>query len=251
MCLLIVLRGLHQDHPILVASNRDERLDRRSSPPGLWVGRHRRLLSPRDHRAGGSWIAVSDAGSFAGITNIAGAPPPADAPSRGHLVHLALDQRDLQAGIEAVKVAAGGAAYGGFQLVLADAGRMVVVRHVAGRIEVVEHRDTLLVISNEHRPGELSLTGLPAVVRPLATAAQQLEALRPLLLDAGGDGRHAVLKRRDGYGTVSSSLIAVPASDPRRLLWRYAPGPPDQVAYRDYSNLGRRLVGEEGLPPQR
>ena len=55
---------------------------------------------------------------------------------------------------------------------------------------------------------------------------------------------HRILKKGDSsYGTVSSALIAVPGEDLRRLIWRYAPGPPDETEYRSYGNLGKRLMG--------
>jgi len=41
---------------------------------------------------------------------------------------------------------------------------------------------------------------------------------------------------------VSSSLIAIPRGDLRELVWRYAAGAPDEVPYRNYGNLARRLV---------
>src|SRR5688572_23652124 len=91
MCLLIVLRGLDRSHPVAVAANRDERRDRRAAPPGLFVGARRTMLSPRDREAGGTWLAVSAAGTFAGITNVAGAPAVPGAPTRGDLPHIALD----------------------------------------------------------------------------------------------------------------------------------------------------------------
>jgi len=59
-------------------------------------------------------------------------------------------------------------------------------------------------------------------------------------------------QRGDGYGTVSSSLIAVPAQDPLALVWRYAAGPPDVTDYKNYGNLGRRLLADDGpLPSDR
>ena len=58
MCILILLRGLHREHPIVVGGNRDERTDRKAAPPGLWVGEHHRVLSPRDRVAGGTWLAI-------------------------------------------------------------------------------------------------------------------------------------------------------------------------------------------------
>lgn len=242
MCLLILLRGLHETHPIVVASNRDEHFDRKAAPPGLWVGERRRVLSPRDRRAGGTWLGVNDRGLFAGLTNIAQAPPVPEAPSRGHLPHLALDQDDLAAATAAVSAAAAATPHAGFQLVLCDGTQTRVLRHQAGRMEVIEWPDPVLVVSNEHAPGMLELPLLDRALGPFGSPASRLEVLKPQLLDRGGERRHRILKKGGEHGTVSSSLIAVPADDPRGLIWLYAAGPPDETQYRNYGNLGRRLV---------
>lgn len=244
MCSLIVLRGFHADHPLVIAANRDERTDRPAAPPGLWIGTRRRVLSPRDRLAGGTWIAVDDRGRFAGITNLRGVPAPDGAPSRGHLPHLALDQPDLDAALAAVCARVAAQPHAGFQLVLADAARVVVLRHDGGHLERVEWMDRVLTISNEHGPGQLRLRRLPTALRTGLDLDQRLDALADVLRDPGDDAHHAVLKRGSGYGTRSSSLIAVPAADPAALRWRYAPGPPDSTAYRNYGNLGRRLLSD-------
>lgn len=251
MCLLIVLRGRFETHPIVVAGNRDERRDRRASPPGLWVGHRRRVISPRDRTAGGTWLAVNDRGLFAGLTNVAGAPPPAGAATRGELPHLALDEDDLERAAAAVAAAVAARTYGGFQLVLCDGRRTLVLRHERGTLQRLPWDDPLLVVSNEHAPGELALPLLSAALAGLRGADPVeglLDRLAPLLLDRGAEGRHAVLKTGAVYGTVSSSLLAVHATDPAALVWRYAAGPPDGTPYRNYGNLGRRLVdaGELG-----
>src|SRR5687767_5402453 len=95
MCSLLVLLGADPEFPILVGANRDELRTRLASPPGLFVGARRRMLSPRDRRAGGTWMAVNDALWFAGLTNVVGGNRFANAASRGHLPHLALDQERL------------------------------------------------------------------------------------------------------------------------------------------------------------
>ena len=252
MCLLIVLRGRFPSHPILVAGNRDERTERRSSPPGLWVGHRHRVISPRDRLAGGTWLGVNDRGMFAGITNVAGEAPRPGTSSRGELPHVALDEDDLDAGAAAVAAAVAGRDFLGFQLALCDGERTLVLRHAAGALTRIEWPDPVLALSNLHAPGKLSLLGLAAALLPAQNAVDQLERLRPLLLDRGGDGRHPVLKRGPGYGTVSSSLIAVPAGDGSDLVWRYTAGPPDVAEYRNYGNLGRRLAPDrEPLPSDR
>lgn len=249
MCLLVVLRGFHADHPIVVAANRDERRDRRAAPPGLWVGERRRLLSPRDRQAGGTWLAIDDRGRFAGITNLAGVPPVPDAPSRGHLPHLALDQGDLDAGVQAVVAKVREHAHAGFQLVLCDGKRTLVVRHARGVVQTIEWLEPVLVVSNEHEPGQLLLRAQAAASAPALALPARLDALATLLRDRGGDGHHPACKHGDVYGTVSSSLLAVPAGDPGELVWRFAAGPPDVTEYRNYGNLGRRLLPECEPPP--
>ena len=87
-------------------------------------------------------------------------------------------------------------------------------------------------------------SGLTAVLEPGLEVEQRLQALQPILRDQGEQSGHRVLKTGGDYGTVSSSLIAVPAAGPRSLIWRYAPGPPHETEYRNYGNLGRRLAGE-------
>ncbi len=252
MCLLIVLRGRFASHPVLVAGNRDERRDRKSAPPGLWVGHRHRAISPRDRRGGGTWLAVGDQGLFAGLTNRAGVPVPAGATTRGALPHLAIDAGDLDAAVAEIGRAVAAGPYGGFQLVLCDGRRTVVLRHAGdGVLERIDWPDELLVVSNEHAPGELRLPDLDRSLAPRPTPDEQLLALQPLLLERGDGGRHAVLKLGADYGTVSSSLIAVPHRDPTQLLWRFAAGSPDHEPYRNYGNLGRRLADESALPSDR
>ncbi len=242
MCLLLVLRGRFASHPVLVAGNRDERTDRKFSPPGLWVGQRNRALSPKDREKGGTWLCVGQTGLFAGITNWSSLPNPGGAATRGELPHLAVDAGSIDEAIEAVAEAVASRTYGGFQLVLADARRTVVLRHCDESLQVVEWEHEALLVTNEHAPGELDLPGLTTALAARPTPQAQLDAMAPLLLLRGGNGAHAVLKRGEGYGTVSASLIAASASDPRQLVWRFSAGPPDVTEFKNYGNLGSRLV---------
>lgn len=242
MCSLIVLRGLTSEHPLFVAANRDERLDRKASPPGVFYGERRRVLSPRDRVAGGTWLAVNDLGRIAGITNVIGEPEVEGAPSRGHLPHLALDHDELEEGVQAVLDRVAAAAHAAFQLVVADARRCFVIRHVRGEASCVEWQEPTLALTNEHAAGDWSPRGLDAARPSTLGVDARLDALADCVRDRGGDGDHAVCKHGDDYGTVSSSLIAVPREDVAALTWRYAPGPPDVTSYRSYGNLAARLL---------
>jgi hypothetical protein len=242
MCLLITLTGVDPEFPILVAGNRDELRARKSAPPGLFVGARHRILSPRDRVAGGTWIGVNEAGLFAGLTNLAGVPRREGTTSRGSLPHLALDQDGIDAAVEAVRESVSARRFDGFQLLLSDGRGARVLAQAGGVIDERRFDGGAVVISNEHRVGQLVLPGLEAAAAPGLGVEERLERLRSLLLDTGERSGHRILKRGGEYGTVSSSLIAVHRGDPDGLIWRFAPGPPDETGYRSYGNLSRRLI---------
>lgn len=241
MCSLIVLRGLSAAHPLFIAANRDEEIGRKASPPGVWQGERRRVLSPRDRVAGGTWLGVNDLGRFAGLTNVLGEAPVAAAPSRGHLPHLALDHDDFDAGVEAVMSLVTSKRHSGFQLVVADGDRIVVIRNAAGKATCDEWAAPVLSVTNEHAPGEWSPRNLEPALAPEMDLNARFDALATTVKDRGGEGFHTVCKYGETYGTVSSSLIGVPAGNVAELAWLYAPGPPDTVSFRNYSNLASHL----------
>jgi len=242
MCSLIVLRGLSAAHPLIVAANRDEQIGRKAAPPGSFHGDVRRVLSPRDRVAGGTWLGVNDLGRFAGLTNVFGEPVVDGAPSRGHLPHLALDHDDFDKGIDAVMELVTKTPHSGFQLVVADAGRTVVIRNAGQKVTCDEWSDPVICITNEHAAGEWTPRFLQPALAPELGLEQRFDALQTIVKDRGGDGHHTVCKHGDTYATVSSSLIALAKDDVAAMQWLYAPGPPDTVAYRNYSNLAQRLV---------
>ena len=68
VCLLVVALGLRPDLPLVVGANRDERLDREATPMDV-LAASPLVLGGRDRLAGGTWLAVNDAGVVAAITN--------------------------------------------------------------------------------------------------------------------------------------------------------------------------------------
>src|SRR5580693_4038901 len=57
------------DAPLIMAANRDERLDRPAVPMTVLRAERPRILGGRDELAGGTWLAVNEHGVIAGLTN--------------------------------------------------------------------------------------------------------------------------------------------------------------------------------------
>src|SRR5262245_38531884 len=116
MCTLVVAAQVVPDRPLVVVANRDEQLDRASSPPHRW---REGFFAPRDDVAGGTWLGVNDHGVFVGITNRFLGPRDASRATRGELVVRALgldSAREIHDAMRTVDPAR----YNGFHLVYAD-----------------------------------------------------------------------------------------------------------------------------------
>jgi uncharacterized protein with NRDE domain len=89
MCTLVARFDPAAAVPLVVAANRDERLDRPAGPPKIWPA-PLPFLAPVDLQAGGSWLGLNAGGVFVGITNRFGVPRDETRGSRGQLVLDAL-----------------------------------------------------------------------------------------------------------------------------------------------------------------
>jgi uncharacterized protein with NRDE domain len=89
---MCVLAMLLEPGRLLVAANRDERVDRPSAPPAeVEPG----VVAGRDLLAGGTWLGVNSHGLFVALTNRKIPASTPDAPSRGLLAREALRCRRL------------------------------------------------------------------------------------------------------------------------------------------------------------
>jgi uncharacterized protein with NRDE domain len=117
MCLIAFGHRAVPGMELLVAANRDEFIERPTSPAHFWEG-HPNILAGRDLRAGGTWMGVSRTGRFAAITNFRNPRDRrTDAPSRGALVgDFLLGSESPQAYLAGIAGRAG--AYNGFSLLV-------------------------------------------------------------------------------------------------------------------------------------
>lgn len=86
MCLIALAYRVHPDFELVLAANRDEYHARPTAPAGPWQDAPE-VFGGRDLSQGGSWLALSQPGRLACVTNVRRmvAPDP-EAPSRGVLV---------------------------------------------------------------------------------------------------------------------------------------------------------------------
>jgi uncharacterized protein with NRDE domain len=136
MCLIVLAHDAHPRHRLIVAANRDEFYDRPTAPAAWWSDAPG-ILAGRDLREGGTWMGVTRTGRFAAITNYREMTPPRAAPSRGALVADFL-RGGLPARAYSDDVAARGAAYNGFNLLVGDPGGLFYVSNRAEGVKRLE-----------------------------------------------------------------------------------------------------------------
>ncbi|WP_128478255.1 NRDE family protein [Halorussus pelagicus] len=227
MCTLILAWQVFDDAPVAAAANRDEALGRPSRPPGV-LNETPRVVAPRDEEAGGTWIGYNDAGLFVAITNrrtdIEGER------SRGLLVRDALTYESASDAGSFVRTELADRQYAGFNLVLADAEEAGLLEW-DGVLRTTHFDPGVHVVVNEgHDDDEddaRKTKGIREAVRPdpETTAEAWFHHATTVLsnhdLDACVHG--------DGYGTRSSSLVAIDADGDGRY-W-FADGKPCVTDY--------------------
>ncbi len=120
MCLVVVLHRVRPDLPLVVAANRDERLDRPAVGMGVLRGAAPRILGGRDLLAGGTWLAVNEHGVVASLTNLPRAARDPARRSRGELPLRLAAYPDARSAVEALVAETDPAAYNPAWLLVAD-----------------------------------------------------------------------------------------------------------------------------------
>lgn len=149
MCTLIVLNEVVPDHPLVVAANRDERYDRKSSPPDKHLVNSRHILAPTDEEKGGTWMGVAQDGWFVGITNQDDGHHDEGKASRGGIV-LAVLHAGSHTAAARVLASLDPERFNPFNLVWGKPGAMFLTRILPGQnIEMEPLPQGIHVISND------------------------------------------------------------------------------------------------------
>ncbi|WP_137290163.1 NRDE family protein [Natronorubrum halophilum] len=240
MCTLTLAWRVFDDAPVAVAVNRDESLERDALPPDIYR-EDPLIVAPRDAEAGGTWIGYNEHGVFAGITNKWTDADLAGERSRGLLVADVLEAESAAAAAEVLEDATERDEYDGFYLVIADESAAYCYQwdgersriefepgvHVVVNVAVDETVDIPTIRSDAAR---VQADNARAVRETLSVSGgESVSAWLKRAGDVLGDHEYGVCVHGDGYGTRSSSLIALGAEG--RGRYSFAPGPPCTTSY--------------------
>ena len=238
MCILMVIHRVLPAHPIVVAANRDEYYDRPSQGPSL-LGHSPRIWGGRDRRAGGTWMGLNEHGVVVGLTNRrlhAEQPTDPQRRSRGWVCLEALRGSTAAEAAETL-ISQPAGRYNPFNLLVMDPTELMwiayddepVVRPLQPGLHILANGDL-----NDFETARLRRA------RRLLQAAEpaSLHGLVPVLEQAcrdhepGVQNRETICMHRDNdtYGTVSSTILALPAHG-REPVYRYTAGHPCQTPY--------------------
>lgn len=245
MCSIIILRRPDEAWPLIVGANRDEMTDRPWDPPGRHWDDRPDVIAGRDQLAGGSWLGRNDNGVFAAILNREGSlGPSTDKRSRGELVLEALDHADAADAAEALSEIDGNA-YRSFNLVVGDNTNVfhVANRSQANGIAVEEVPVGLSMLTsqeiNDRRNARIDafLSQFEAAPVPDPDSGDW-SAWRAILADGNydpaiGPSAAMCIESDWGFGTVSSTLLALPAPGAENPagIYLFASGRPDRCDY--------------------
>ena len=238
MCILMVIHRVLPAYPIILAANRDEFYDRPSQGPSL-LGRSPRIWGGRDERAGGTWMGLNEHGVVVGLTNRRLHAEQATDPerrSRGMVCLEALRGRTAAEAADSL-VTQPPQRYNPFNLLLMDSTELIWIAYddepVARPLQPGLH---ILANGDLNDFDTVRLRRARQLLQPAEPAS--LRDLMPFLEQAcrdhepGAKNRETICmhRDRDNYGTVSSTILALPAHG-RQPVYRYAGGHPCRTPY--------------------
>ena len=223
MCSVIILSRPDHEWPILIAANRDEMHERPWLPPARHWPDRPEVVAGKDILAGGSWLGINDFGLVAGILNRRNTlGPEVGKRSRGELVLDALDFADADDAVAMLRDL-DATAYRPFNMVVADNAHAYWLRNLGTEIEAIALQPGLSMITAM----DLNDAG-SARIRYFLPQWRQARVpdpgsgdwqdwtsvLQSRAYESGGDGFDAMyIVSNTGFGTVCSSLIALPSVD--------------------------------------
>ena len=252
MCTVVILRRPDSDWPLLLAANRDEMANRRCQPPARHWSDYPGAVAGLDELAGGTWLGVNDHGVTAAVLNrLNTLGPLPGSKSRGELPLHALEQTTARAAVASLGTLDANA-YRPFNMIVADSrdAFWLRCRQAENSTHMIESGAILQGLSmvTAYDLNDMSSPRIGRFLERFQAAAepdpgsgewsqwQAILASREHDADAGPGGAMCVVTDF-GFGTVSSSLIALPAKERHGVapIWLFSLGRPGENAYMPVS----------------
>jgi uncharacterized protein with NRDE domain len=238
MCTLIAMWRMFDEAPLVLAANRDERLDRPADPPAIMVHAGRQFIAPSDRAAGGTWLGFNDAEAFVGITNRHLAVKPNASRSRGLLVLDALaagTAEEIDASLSALDVSP----YSGFHLFVADRTEAFIFWSDGAVLNRIVLTPGITIVTE--RSFGAAPTSREQLIRERVGAPAVPPDDRALIgilstrAEISFEGINVSVPEI-GYGTRSSTILRL-GPRPREVRMLHADGPPDRTPFSDLKRL--------------
>jgi uncharacterized protein with NRDE domain len=252
MCTVIILKGVSPSHPIVVAGNRDEFLDRPALPPHTWTvqGENHRvgIFAGKDETEGGTWFGVNQYGLVVGVTNLYTGKRDPERSSRGQLVLKCLAAISAE-GALGILTPGEVSRYNPFNLFCLSEQTGFVIIHDDQRSRRLPLDQGVHILTNRAAddPRDTKREWLYSHLGDLpGDPGATVERLSQLLASHGKrDPLTAACVHLPGYGTVSACMLFVARQrDQSRYL--YAHGPPCETQFQDLTpDLLPLLAGDE------
>jgi uncharacterized protein with NRDE domain len=271
VCLLIALFQMVPEAPLMVAANRDERLDRAAVAMTVLSEAGPRILGGRDELAGGTWLAVNEHGVVAGLTN----QPSADGRdpskrSRGELPLAFAAYKSAAEAVAAVTEELDPARYNPCWMLVGDrqslfsvgvaAGGEPAVEQLGPGLHVLENAalrapsakaDLVRQLVSEERARQSD----PGVAGTQAALDAVLRIHRPAVPEPRIDavGRtwppeiSAPCVHTETYGTRSAMTVCVPGAG--LPVVRFADGPPCEASFQEVTGWWQRSATPQTQEP--
>ena len=247
MCTFVILRRLGHDWPVLIGANRDEMLDRPWQLPARHWQYRLNVIAGQDQLAGGTWLGINDFGVVSAILNRRQSLGPKDGyRSRGELPLEALDHADAYLAAEAM-ADLNPEAYRPFNMVVVDnrdafwirltdlgGGAQVDVKPLPAGLSMITASDRNDTNSSRIRTylPQFKRVPEPDVESGDWSGWKSLLASSIFDPDDGPEGA-MLINPVSGFGTVCSSLIALPSQEKQGVSPRFlfAAGRPDDTNF--------------------
>jgi len=249
MCTFVIYRKPDSDWPIIIGTNRDENSVRSWKPPGRHWNERPEIIGGLDEIGGGSWLGINDEGLLACIINRHGTlGQKFGKRSRGEIVIEALGHADAEQAIESLSYL-NEEAYRDFNLVLADNQNAFWLKLDNTKSNGISTFEIPLGISmltsgdiNDNKSERIK-EFMPLFKKAkLPDPAKDEWSSWKSILSKGSCSTENVtngmcFKTESGFGTLSSSLIALGSADiafsdkSNSIKWLFSNGPPNLNIY--------------------